>query len=79
MGSMGMTFTGPVTIESADAGSKTVKIKANTREAGGKSNAYGRRHDLAERQQGHDQRRRERQRQGRLDGRGHDRRRADAA
>ncbi len=28
MGSMGMTFTGPVTIESADAGSKTVKIKA---------------------------------------------------
>jgi carbon monoxide dehydrogenase subunit G len=41
MGSMGMTFTGPVTIESADAGSKTVKIKANTREAGGQSNASG--------------------------------------
>jgi len=41
MGSMGMKFTGPVTIESADAGSKTVKIKANTKEAGGKSNASG--------------------------------------
>ena len=41
MGSMGMKFTGPVTIESADAGSKTVKIKANTREAGGQSNASG--------------------------------------
>jgi carbon monoxide dehydrogenase subunit G len=41
MGSMGMKFSGPVTIESADAGSKTVKIKANTREAGGQSNASG--------------------------------------
>jgi carbon monoxide dehydrogenase subunit G len=41
MGSMGMKFTGPVTIESADAGSKTVKIKANTKEAGGQSNAAG--------------------------------------
>jgi uncharacterized protein len=41
MGSMGMKFSGPVTIESADAGSKTVKIKANTREAGGQSNAAG--------------------------------------
>lgn len=41
MGSMGMKFTGPVTIESADAGSKTVKIKANTKEAGGQSNASG--------------------------------------
>jgi carbon monoxide dehydrogenase subunit G len=41
MGSMGMKFTGPVTIESADAGSKVVKIKANTREAGGQSNAAG--------------------------------------
>ncbi|MDX6707019.1 MAG: uncharacterized protein QOD83_3217 [Solirubrobacteraceae bacterium] len=41
MGSMGMKFTGPVTIESADAGSKTVKIKANTRESGGQSNAAG--------------------------------------
>lgn len=41
MGSMGMKFTGPVTIESADPGSKTVKIKANTREAGGQSNASG--------------------------------------
>ena len=41
MGSMAMTFTGPVTIESADAGSKTVKIKANTKEAGGQSNASG--------------------------------------
>ena len=41
MGSMGMKFTGPVTIESADAGSKTVKIKAKTREAGGQSEASG--------------------------------------
>lgn len=41
MGSMGMKFTGPVTIESADAGSQTVKIKANTKEAGGQSNAAG--------------------------------------
>ncbi len=41
MGSMGMKFTGPVTIESADAGSKTVKIKANTKEAGGQSAANG--------------------------------------
>jgi carbon monoxide dehydrogenase subunit G len=41
MGSMAMTFTGPVTIQSADAGSKTVKIHAETREAGGQSNASG--------------------------------------
>jgi carbon monoxide dehydrogenase subunit G len=41
MGSMGMKFSGPVTIESADAGSKTVKIKANTKEAGGQSAATG--------------------------------------
>ena len=41
MGSMGMKFTGPVTIESADAGSKTVKIKAKTKEAGGQSAATG--------------------------------------
>ena len=41
MGSMGMKFSGPVTIESADAGSKTVKIKAKTKEAGGQSAANG--------------------------------------
>jgi carbon monoxide dehydrogenase subunit G len=41
MGSMGMKFTGPVTIESADAGSQTVKIKAQMKEAGGQSNAAG--------------------------------------
>ena len=41
MGSMGMKFTGPVTIESADAGSQTVKIKAVTKEAGGQSHAAG--------------------------------------
>ena len=41
MGSMGMKFVGPVTIESADAGSKTVKIKAKTTEAGGQSAANG--------------------------------------
>ncbi|MEA2148235.1 MAG: uncharacterized protein QOD69_65 [Solirubrobacteraceae bacterium] len=41
MGAMGMKFTGPVTIESADPASKTVKIKAKTKEAGGQSNALG--------------------------------------
>ncbi len=41
MGSMGMKFSGPVTIQSADAGSRTVKIKAVTREAGGQSAANG--------------------------------------
>jgi len=41
MGAMGMKFSGPVTIVSTDAGSRTVKIKANTREAGGQSNATG--------------------------------------
>lgn len=41
MGAMGMKFTGPVTIEAADPGSKTVKIKANTKEAGGQSAAKG--------------------------------------
>jgi uncharacterized protein len=41
MGSMGMVFTGPVKIESSDAGSKTAKITANTREKGGQSNASG--------------------------------------
>jgi uncharacterized protein len=41
MGAMGMKFVGPVTIQSADPGSRTVKIKANTREVGGQSNATG--------------------------------------
>jgi uncharacterized protein len=41
MGAMGMTFTGPVTIVSADAGSRTVTIKANTRETLGQSYATG--------------------------------------
>jgi len=41
MGSMGMVFTGPVTIESVDDAGKTAKIKANTKEAGGQSNAAG--------------------------------------
>lgn len=41
MGSMGMKFVGPVTIESADPGSRTVKIKAKTTEAGGQSAANG--------------------------------------
>jgi uncharacterized protein len=41
MGSMGMKFVGPVTIESTDPGSKTVKIKAKTTEAGGQSAANG--------------------------------------
>jgi carbon monoxide dehydrogenase subunit G len=41
MGAMGMTFTGPVTIASTDAGSRTVTIKANTRETLGQSYATG--------------------------------------
>ncbi len=41
MGAMGMTFTGPVKIESADAGSRTVKIKADTLETLGHSYATG--------------------------------------
>jgi hypothetical protein len=41
MGAMGMKFVGPVKIESADPGSKTVKIKANTREVGGQSSRAG--------------------------------------
>ena len=41
MGSMGMVFTGPVEIKSANAGSRTAQISANTREKGGQSNAAG--------------------------------------
>jgi carbon monoxide dehydrogenase subunit G len=41
MGAMGMTFTGPVKIESADAGSRTVRINATTRETLGQSYATG--------------------------------------
>lgn len=41
MGAMGMTFTGPVRIESSDAASRTVAIKANTRETLGQSYATG--------------------------------------
>jgi carbon monoxide dehydrogenase subunit G len=41
MGAMGMTFTGPVTIDSSDAASQTLKIKANTRETLGQSYATG--------------------------------------
>jgi carbon monoxide dehydrogenase subunit G len=41
MGAMGMTFTGPVKIESADPASRTVTIKANTRETLGQSYATG--------------------------------------
>ena len=37
MGAMGMTFTGPVTIASTNAGTRTVTIKANTRETLGQS------------------------------------------
>jgi uncharacterized protein len=39
MGSMGMVFTGPVEILSQTG--QTAKIKANTREKGGQSNAMG--------------------------------------
>jgi carbon monoxide dehydrogenase subunit G len=41
MGAMGMTFTGPVQIESSDAAGRTVAIKANTRETLGQSHATG--------------------------------------
>jgi len=41
MGAMGMTFTGPVKIDSTDAGTRTVTIKANTREKLGQSYATG--------------------------------------
>jgi carbon monoxide dehydrogenase subunit G len=41
MGAMGMTFSGPVTIESTDADARTVTIKATTRETLGQSYATG--------------------------------------
>jgi uncharacterized protein len=41
MGAMGMTFTGPVKIDSTDVGMRTVTIKANTRETLGQSYATG--------------------------------------
>jgi carbon monoxide dehydrogenase subunit G len=41
MGAMGMTFTGPVRIESSDAARRTVAIKADTRETLGQSYATG--------------------------------------
>ena len=41
MGSMAMTFSGPVEIVSKDDGSKTAKFKAQAKEAGGQSNANG--------------------------------------
>jgi carbon monoxide dehydrogenase subunit G len=41
MGAMGMTFTGPVKIDSTDRGTRTVMIKANTRETLGQSYATG--------------------------------------
>jgi carbon monoxide dehydrogenase subunit G len=41
MGAMGMTFTGSVKIDSTDAGTRTVMIKANTRERLGQSYATG--------------------------------------
>jgi uncharacterized protein len=41
MGSMGMKFSGPVEIVEQDAGSRRAVIRAQTREAGGQSNADG--------------------------------------
>jgi uncharacterized protein len=41
MGSMAMTFTGPVEIVEADESSKRTVIKAQAKEAGGQSNADG--------------------------------------
>jgi carbon monoxide dehydrogenase subunit G len=41
MGSMGMKFSGPVEIYQKDDATKTAKIKADTKEAGGQSAASG--------------------------------------
>jgi carbon monoxide dehydrogenase subunit G len=41
MGAMGMTFTGPVTVQSASVGDHTVTIRADTRETLGQSYATG--------------------------------------
>ena len=41
MGSMAMSFTGPVEIIEADAGAKRAVIKAQAKDAGGQSNADG--------------------------------------
>lgn len=41
MGSMAMTFSGPVEIVEQDAGSKRAVLKAQAKEAGGQSNAEG--------------------------------------
>ena len=41
MGSMSMTFSGPVEIVEQDAGSKKAVIKASARDASGQSNADG--------------------------------------
>ncbi|HEV2787141.1 MAG TPA: SRPBCC domain-containing protein [Solirubrobacteraceae bacterium] len=41
MGSMAMTFTGPVEIVEQDDGSKRAVLKAKAKEAGGQSNAEG--------------------------------------
>jgi carbon monoxide dehydrogenase subunit G len=41
MGSMAMSFTGPVEIVETDDGSKRAVIKAQAKEAGGQSNADG--------------------------------------
>jgi carbon monoxide dehydrogenase subunit G len=41
MGSMAMSFTGPVEIIETDAGSKRAVVKAQAKEAGGQSNADG--------------------------------------
>jgi carbon monoxide dehydrogenase subunit G len=41
MGSMAMKFKGPVKMKEKDDASKTAKIRADTKEAGGQSNAAG--------------------------------------
>lgn len=41
MGSMAMTFSGPVEIVEQDGGSKRAVLKAQAKEAGGQSNAEG--------------------------------------
>lgn len=41
MGSMAMSFTGPVEIVESDDGSKRAVVKAQAKEAGGQSNADG--------------------------------------
>ena len=77
MGSMGMVFTGPVEIVSTSG--TTAQDQGEHQGEGRPEQRFRRRHDHGVGQPGQRQRQRQRVRQGRVDGRGHDRRRPDAA